>query len=238
MSDDSLFSRHLRLISEDQSTWTQRDREEYERLQKIDLPKLQLPLRKASPPAMVESVPPLSLWERYKVQLQWGLGALAVASVVSVVSVPTMNPGPMNPGQDTLTAKGALQISVFWQRDGQVYPFTETSKLKDGDRIEASVVSSEYAVSYWAITDENFKIIIGTEEKSGQSPNVSSSFELVAPNQGENLVVVACPKSMPDSGKKAIGSLLNREFLAQLLNERRLDSKDCIYAGFKLRSRP
>ncbi len=226
MSDDSLFKKHLRLIQQDESTWTESDRQEFARLQSFKLPPLEL---KPTP------------WMTFKRQFQSGLPLLATASLAIVTMVTLFK------SKDTdLVAKGSMQVSVFWDRNGKVSPLKDDSTLKDGDKIGASVVSSEEAIAYWAITDDKFKPISDVNDiessklalEPGVSKRFDSGFELVAPNQGENLVVVVCAKSKMKADVKPVDSLFDREFTSKLLADQQIRSSDCLFVGYRLRNLP
>ena len=227
MSKDSLFSKQWHIVSEDQSKWSSSELQEHERLQALLLPPLQL-----KPSWMM----------RFKLQIQMGLGAIVMASLALMVLLPR---------QESLTAKGALQVSLFFEHDGKVSPFKPDVILKDGDKVGVSVNSAEEAFAYWAITDDKLKALDTADDiessritlSPGVSKNFESSFVLVAPNQGEHLVVVVCPKGTSKEGqkpeaKKPVDSLLNHDFISQLLTEQKISSSNCIFVGYRLRSRP
>ncbi len=223
MSDESLFSRHLKLIEKEESTWNQGDRDEYALIQSLRLPPLELNL---------------SAWQRWKMQIRVGLGVAAIASLAIVVTTNLKQ-------DDKFGAKGSLQVSVFWERAGKVQPLTEESVLQDGDKVGASVINSEEGVAYWTITDDKMKTLgnSGDIESSllqlepGLRKNFGSSFELTAPNQGEHLVVAVCSKAKSNSNKKPVDSLFNHDFMNQLLEESKIRSDDCVYVGYRLRRR-
>lgn len=228
MSDKSLFDRHWRLINQDESQWSEEDKQEFARLQDLQLPPLEL-----KP----------SLWNKFRLQIQIGLSAVVTASLALFYFLPQT---------DRLSAKGGLQVSVFWERAGKVSPLTSETILSDGDKIGAKVNSSEESYAYWAITDNNLKVISGVDDiessrvylEPGVSKSFESSFVLTAPNQGEHLVVVVCPKKEISAQTKLnaktppIDSLFNHEFVTQLFSESRLTSSNCIFAGYRLRRMP
>ncbi|MEQ1878132.1 MAG: hypothetical protein ABL958_15930 [Bdellovibrionia bacterium] len=224
MSDDSLFSRHMRLIESDESKWSADDRKEHERLKGLRLPPLELkPTR----------------WMLWKTQIQAGLGVAVMASLAIVIGY-SMNK------DEVLTAKGALQVNVVYVRDGKQSGLTGESELKDGDKIAASVVSAEEAIAYWTITDDKMNVLDDAADiestvirlEPGLMKSFENSFVLIPPNQGENLVVVVCPKPAAGAGKKAVQELFNRETVSQLLTESRVRSSDCVFVGYRLRRLP
>ncbi len=227
MSDDSLFSKHLRIISEDPQTWSPEVRKESEYLQSLRLPELEL---KTS-------------WRmKFKSEIQLSLGALLMASFALIFFLPR---------HEILTPKGAFQVSVFVEHEGKLSPLKSESLLKDGDKVAASVNSAEDSYAYWAITDHQLKVLTPKEDiessrlflPAGVSKSFESSFVLVAPNQGEHLVVVVCPKSenkTPEKSdsKKPIDSLFNHDFVTQLQAGGPLQSSQCIFVGYRLRRLP
>lgn len=222
MSDKSLFSKHLKLIEQDESKWDKEDREEYARLQSLRLPPLEL-----KP----------SFWQAWKTQIQIGMSVAVMASLALMVTT--------NLRKEELTAKGSFQVSVFWERAGKVQPLTEETVLQDGDKVGASVVNSEEGVAYWTITDDKMKALSDSSDvetsllrlEPGLKKNFNSSFVLTAPNQGEHLVVAVCSKPQPAANKKPVDSLFDREFMTQLLDETKIRSSDCVFVGYRLRRR-
>jgi hypothetical protein len=248
MSDESMFSKHLRLIEADEKTWTPEEREEFERLKEVDLPPLTLPPRPMSLPA--------SLFHRASEVLRQTLGAaplspssfagaLTVAGLAIFVSVLVFKDEWRQ--SDRLSPKGAVQVSVFWERAGKVSPLLMDSNLVDGDKVGATVLSAEDAVAYWAITDKDFKVLSDQADveaskislQAGVRKSFGSSFELVPPNQGENLVIVICPKSRAEPPKNDDTALLfDQAFVAKLTSEARIRSSDCVFVGSRLRRMP
>lgn len=236
MPDDSLYSKHLRILTEDQSRWTQADHEECLFLQNLDLPKLNLSTCKTAE---------LSWWKKFSGELQSGIRIKIIAIAASVVAIGFFVP-LIQPNHDNLAPKGTLQVSVFWQHDGITQAWTEMSNLQDGDKVGASVISSEESTAYWLLTDKSMNIIDGTEDiessrlklRPGQSQSFDSSFQLTAPNQGENLVVIVCLQTVPGAEKMVKALLLDHVFTDKILRARRLLYKDCSFFGFKLRSSP
>ncbi len=236
MPDDSLYSKHLRILTEDQSRWTQADHEEFLLLQSLDLPKLNLSNCKTAE---------LTWWKRIRGELQLGNRSKIIAMAACAVAIGFFVP-LIQSNHDTLVPKGSLQVSVFWQHDGITKPWTEMSNLQDGDKVGASVISSEESTAYWLLTDKSMNTIEGTEDiessqlnlKPGQSQSFDSSFQLTAPNQGENLLVIVCPQTMPGAGKMVKSLLLDHDFTDKILLARRLSYKDCSFSSFKLRSSP
>ncbi len=233
LKNDSLFAKHMRLIETDKSQWSKADHEEFARLNDLDLPALKLPART---PSLIEAF--LGGFKMPQLQIAVG-GALAVTIAFILIQ---------QPADDRLTAKGSLQVSVFWERDGKVSPLTTESVLRDGDKVGAKVISSDEADAYWAITDNQFKAISDADDvessrlalQPGVSKNFDSSFELVAPNQGENLVVVVCPKVKAEkaSADKPTDSFFDHEFVSRLMTEQRVRSSGCMFVGHRLRRLP
>jgi len=146
--------------------------------------------------------------------------------------------------EDTLTAKGSTQISVYWQRNETVSPLVETSELIDGDKIGVKIIADQDSVAYWTIADKDFKVLDDVKEiesgkldvKAGVSTSFDSSFQLTAPNQGEHLIVIVCPNpKMQSEGRQLV---LDREFLTGVVHGKNKKAEDCVYAGFRLRQAP
>ncbi len=236
MSDESLFSKHLRLIETDESQWTEDERLEFQSLQQLDLPPLVLP------PAPAGRLEQLGNWWR---QPKFYSG-LAIAGVASLTVFSLLVSRQMGDVEDRLSAKGSLQVSVFWERDGKVSPLMGEMNLKDGDKVGAAVLTSEDSVAYWAITDRDFKTLSDASDvesskislQAGVRKTFDSSFELVAPNQGENLVIVVCPRSAGQSLKTDTAPLFDQTFVAKLISESRIRSSQCVFVGSRLRGAP
>lgn len=245
MSDESMFSKHLRLIEADETTWTPEERKEFERLKEIDLPPLTLPPRPRSlPSSLIHRASEVVRQTLSTVQLRPGsfAGALTVAGLAVFVSVLIFRED-----SDRLSPKGAVQISVFWERAGKVSPLLMKSNLVDGDKVGATVLSAEDGVAYWAITDQDFKILSDQADveaskislKAGVRKSFGSSFELVPPNQGENLVIVVCPDGKAGPSKTDDTALLfDQAFVAKLTSEARIRSSQCLFVGSRLRRMP
>ncbi len=231
---DSLFATHMRLIETDKVVWSKEDHIEFSHLSGLDLPPLKLSPRKVS---ALES-----FLERFKIpEFRMVIGG-AIAAIVAIVLIPKLE-------EDRLSAKGSLQVSVFWERDGKVSPLTDDSVLRDGDKVGAKVISSDEADAYWAITDNRFKAISDASDvdssrldlQPGVSKSFDSSFELVAPNQGENLVVVVCPKVKTpkrDASEKPTDSFFDHEFVSRLMSEQKVRASGCVFVGHRLRRLP
>jgi hypothetical protein len=255
MSDDSMFSKHLRLIETDESKWTPEDRKEFEQIQNLDLPPLTLP------PLMAQSERDRSILADFRnMSAKLGkviggvlpakplspgfAGAFAAACIVVLASITLLREDA--DVSDRLTPKGALQISVFWERAGKVSPMSPEANLVDGDKVGATVLSAEDGVAYWAITDRDFKILSDQADveasqislQAGVRKSFTSSFELVAPNQGENLVIVVCPKSSTGSQKNDSALLFDQAFIAKLTSDSRIRSSECVFVGSRLRRMP
>lgn len=245
MSDESMFSKHLRLIEADETTWTPEERKEFERLKELDLPPLALPPRPMSlPVSLIDRASEVLRQTMRTVQLRPGgfAGALTVAGLAIFVSVLVFRED-----SDRLSPKGAVQVSVFWERAGKVLPLLMDSNLVDGDKVGATVLSAEDGVAYWAITDKDFKVLSDQADveasklslQAGVRKSFASSFELVPPNQGENLVIVVCPKARAEPPKNADTALLfDQAFVAKLTSEARIRSSECVFVGSRLRRMP
>lgn len=227
MSDQSLFSKHLRIITEDPSQLNEAERKEWNKIENLELPPLRLPSRHE----------PQSAWAKLKEQWYFGLSALTIASLALVLVLPRQT-------EDTLTAKGSTQISVYWQRNETVSPLVETSELIDGDKIGVKIITDQDSVAYWTIADRDFKVLDDVKEiesgkldvKAGVSTSFDSSFQLTAPNQGEHLIVIVCPNpKMQSEGRQLV---LDREFLTGVVHGKNRKAEDCVYAGFRLRQAP
>lgn len=231
MSNESLFSKHVALLTQPESTWTAEQKAEWEKINSLELPPLKLP----------KAIQQTSLWENWKQQWHYGLSALAMASLALLVIVPQLRNK-----EDTLTAKGAIQISVYWERGGKVSPLNETSELIDGDKIGAKIISGEDSTAYWTITDKDLKVLDDIKEiessrmnlSAGVSQNFNSGFQLVAPNQGENLVIIVCPKQSSASFSLNDQLVLDHKFLTEVIEKQNKKANDCMYAGFRLRKAP
>lgn len=243
MSDDSLFSKHLRLMEADEKDWTDAERAEFARLKDLSLPELHLR----------QPVEENSILERGHQALLNGLkwwtstsrafrGGLQFATLTLVVGLSIWSFRHQDHASDRLTPKGALQVSVFWERDGKVSPLLAESQLKDGDKVGATLLSSEESVAYWAITDHEHAILSDLADveasridlQPGVRKSFSSSFELVAPNQGENLVIVVCPIGNRVA-KADAAPLFDQKFVAKLMTESRVPMNQCVFVGSRLR---
>lgn len=229
---DSVFAQHWRVINDPPSKWSDEDKKLNEQIQSLRLPPL----------------PERSNWfgdflGQYRSQLQMGFASALALSLAIVVLLPK---------EEKFASKGSLQVSVFWSRDGKPSePFNSETKLQNGDKVSASVQSSDPAIVYWAVTDHNMKLISEPgdiedskmELKPGESQKFNSSFSLVGENEGENLIVIVCPKSTDKTNpstesKPPMDSILNREFVTQLLAEQQKRANNCVFVGYKLRSLP
>lgn len=217
----------MRLIEQPETSWSVEDRQEHETLMKLKLPKLELKASK---------------FQEYKKQFQIGLSMMALASLVVVIMT--------QKNEDVLRAKGSVQVSVIWERGGKVSKLGEDVVLQDGDKVGASVVSSEESVAYWSITDNKMNVLSGAEDieaskillEPGVIKSFASSFELTSPNQGEHLVVAICPKTAtvkpsPEKAEKH-GGIFDREFVGRLLTESQVRSNECLFVGYRLRKLP
>lgn len=232
MSDESLFSKHVALLTQPDTTWTADQKAEWKKINSIELPPLKLP----------KAPETVSFWVKWKVQIQYGFSALAVTSLALLVIVPQLR----NEHRADLVAKGTIQVSVYWERAGKVNPLNETSELVDGDKIGARVISFEDAVAYWTITDKDLKTLDNLTEiessrinlAAGVAQNFTSSFQLVSPNQGENLVVIVCPKPSDSDLNLSDQLILDHKLLTVVLEKQNKKANDCTYAGFRLRKAP
>ena len=220
MSDKSIFSKQWKLISSDPSELNPSELKELSQINQVRLKPLQL-----KTPWYVQ----------FKKQIQMGL-TLAVSCSFALWLF-TNN-------QEHLTAKGSVMVNVIWERQGKVQSISSESALQDGDKIGASVVASQDSFAYWVITDNQNKVIsdLGDIESSkitlqaGVSKSFESSFTLTAPNQGENLVVVICPQEKMLQPKQAMDSVFSQQFFVQLMSEQKINSSNCMFAGYRLRS--
>jgi hypothetical protein len=223
MSHDSLFSKHLKIIEGDPSKWTEAERQEHEVLETLRLPPL--PERK-------------SWWQKFQFQIRMGFASAVAMSAAVVLFLPRE--------KSELTAKGSIQVSAYWARGTTVRPLSSNENLLDGDKVGAGVISSEESFAYWAITDNQFKLLshphdIETSRLSlepGVKKNFESSFELTSPNQGEHLVVIVCPKTAKPTSTEKVGALLDQAFVSRLIAEKRAAAADCMFVGYRLRGMP
>lgn len=230
----SLYGDHLRILglAASDAPLTESQRAESQRLDNLDLPRLVLPPRKKNLP-------------------QWLDGIMAprgmVATVAVVCSLLILVIRLQTP-QDQLTPKGSVRVAVFWDRGGKVSPFTAESQLQDGDRIGASVTAAEESVAYWVVSDAQFNIISDPNDIHASRLNLApgvpqefaASFTLVAPNQGEHLIVIVCPKGdnkTLESGDR-VGTVFDQSFVSKLIAKGQLEASNCMYAGYKLRGMP
>ena len=227
----SLYNDHLRILGLDDSkaTLDSHQLKEKQHIESLELPPLRLQEK-------VESSPSWLSWLLAPKQMGLSVGlAFSLIFAVMILKQP----------KDHLTPKGAIRVSVFWERDGKVAPFTAETQLKDGDRVGSSVLSAEEAVAYWAISDNQFKVISDLNDihtsrielQPGVSQNFASSFTLVAPNQGEHLIVIVCPKgeNQKHSPEGNVTSVFNQEFVSKLVAKGQAETSNCMYIGYRLR---
>jgi hypothetical protein len=230
----SLYGDHLRILnlSDSDSPLTENQKVESQRLDHLDLPRLTLPPRKKNLPQWLDGI----------MAPRGMMATVAVVCTLLVLVVRLQTP------EDRLTPKGSVRVSVYWDRGGKVSPFTAESQLQDGDRIGASVTAAEESVAYWVVSDANFKIISDPSDihssrlnlAPGVPQNFAASFTLVAPNQGEHLIVIVCPKGdnkTSESGDR-VGTVFDQAFVSKLIAKGQLEASNCMYAGYKLRGIP
>lgn len=227
MSDESLYSKHWRLLTQDPSQMNEQDRKALEELQAIPLPPL-------------KPLPPLQKNSNFLLQaVHWWRYAFATVAICSLAFLILL------PQQETLKTKGSLRVSVYWQRNKVVKPFTAETELQTGDKIGANLISNEDSRVYWAIGNAQLHLLSEVETmdlKAGEPRDLTSSFELDASNQGEQLIVVVCPKS-PNSqlSKNSQNSdstdfVFDHSLITKLLNQKEVDASPCAYLGYRLRS--
>ncbi|MCB0364921.1 MAG: hypothetical protein H6624_12375 [Bdellovibrionaceae bacterium] len=227
----SLYRDHLRILKIEDANVPLTDQQmaELGRIEELELPPLRLP---APEPSSFR-------W------LQWMLSPKSLSVSIAVAFSLVFTVLVLKQPKDHLTAKGAIRVSVFWERDGRVSPFNSETELKDGDRVGSSVLSASEAVAYWAISDSEFNVISDPDDirtsrinlEPGESKNFSSSFTLVAPNQGEHLIVIVCPKEEHQGGKSSqkLNTVFNQEFVSQLISKGQIEASNCMYVGYRLR---
>lgn len=139
-------------------------------------------------------LPPLTLASRQRSRsITTPLVALASALALLVVSYRLLTP-------DGLRVKGAHKVSVFWERDGQVEPFSEGVSLRNGDRVRAEVLAGSDAVAFLAVASGDGMLLSDPPHAAAGSIRVATgerksfpgSVKLVGADEKERLVVIIC----------------------------------------------
>lgn len=224
----SLYSQYLKLIESDGEGLTVEEQEEWQRLQKIQLPPLNLPVTR---PSFLDQY--RQIFRGWKVELT--MTAMALLAVF--VFLPSLHNN-----KNDLSPKGALSVTVFFERDGIVKPLVGDLELQDGDKVGAQVISSEESIAYWVVTDKAFQVISNPQSivqsaiilKPGEVKSFANSFELLPPNQGEQLVIAVC-KDVKISENFSQEKMFNRGFVSDLMKQKRLNTDSCVFVGYRLR---
>lgn len=123
--------------------------------------------------------------------------ALAASLALLVVSYRLLTPGIET---DDLRVKGASKVWVYWERDGQVEPWSEDADLQNGDRVRAEVLAVSDAVAYLAVVSGDGVLLSDPEQvragamrlTAGERKSFSGSIKLVGVDEKERLVVIVC----------------------------------------------
>ncbi len=126
------------------------------------------------------------------------LVALAATLALLVVSYRLLSPGVVP--DDGLRIKGASKVWVYWERDGQVEPWSEDSLLQNGDRVRAEVLAGNDAVAYLAVVSGDAILLSDPAQvtdgsmrlKAGERKSFAGSFKLVGADEKERLIVIIC----------------------------------------------
>lgn len=126
------------------------------------------------------------------------LMALAAAVVLVVLSYRLLS--PVQPQDDGLRVKGASKVWVYWERDGQVEPWSEDVDLQNGDRVRAEVLAGNDAVAYLAVVSGDGILLSDPAQVTGSAMRLGAgerksfpgSIKLVGADEKERLVIVIC----------------------------------------------
>ena len=228
MANKSLYDFHLRGLGAKQGGLDKRESQLWKQTMDLNLPPLRLPETAKSNP--------FTQWIQ---SWQMGLGVVAMAMIAALVLIPTLQQK-----QDVFRAKGSISVTVFFERAGEVKPFDGSFSLENGDRIGAQVISSQASIAYWAVTNDEFKVISDQADiessaialEPGKSGAFNNSFELTEPNEGEHLVIAVCKKS--DNADTRDKSLFDRDFVSRLMKQNKLAAESCMFVGYRLRGKP
>lgn len=235
IENSSLFQDHLTILGLDDQAGdlSPRQLKEKERMEELVLPPLTLPESK-------------SVWQTV---WQWLLtpagGSAALAAVAALFVAITV---PLKVEDETgLKFKGTYRVNLYFERQGEVRPLEEKVTLSDGDKVGATVIAAEKSVAFWMVTDDQLKVLSDSDEvvesritlEPGVRQSFKSSFELVAPNEGEFLVVVVCPlKVVSDVADKVVEFVdLDQALLSKLSQGNKVDQAGCHMMGRRLRVR-
>ncbi len=125
------------------------------------------------------------------------LTALAAALALTFVSYRLLSPGTPDDG---LRVKGASKVWVYWERDGQVEPWSDETELQNGDRIRAEVLAVSDALAYLAVVSGEDVLLSDPDQVrsdamrlgAGERKSFPGSFKLVGADEKEKLVVIVC----------------------------------------------
>jgi hypothetical protein len=227
MSHESLYSKHWRLINQNLSQMSEADRLDFAKLEALPLKPLP-----ALAPMQPQRLPLIKTpWISENLQfLKYAFASVSTLAIFVLVLIPQ---------SENYRTKGSLRVSAYWERNKIVKPFTEDSQLQAGDKVSANIITNEDARAFWAITDTKLQLLSEVESmdlKSGEARDLTSSYELDSSNQGEQLILVVCPKTKGFFSKEQISPTFDRELITQFVNQKELDTNQCAYLGYRLRS--
>lgn len=124
--------------------------------------------------------------------------AAAASLALMVLSYRLLTPGFERDGD--LTVKGASKVWVYWERDGQVEPWSEDADLQNGDRVRSEVLAVSDAVAYLAVVSGDGVLLSDPDQvrsgamrlSAGERKSFSGSIKLVGVDEKERLVVIVC----------------------------------------------
>lgn len=185
---DSLLAQHQRILGYNKGIDQKphpSDWEEQSRIERLRLPPLYLP----------QTARPQSFFANLGISgaRWWGFAAMAALMLVAIL---------WPKADESLRIKGTHHISIFWEREGHVEPWTGGTFLQAGDRVRAEVLASDNIIAYAGIADHEGKLLLPPEQfhataqtlAPGERKAFPGSFKLVGPSEGETLVVLICEK--------------------------------------------
>lgn len=122
------------------------------------------------------------------------LAAMIALVIFGIRLLPLLGDG------DTLRIKGSSKVWVYWERDGEVLPWSEGVSLHNGDRVRAEVLAGEDATAYLAVVAGDGKLLSDPAKVldgalklvAGEKKTFPGSFKLVGADEKEKLMVVVC----------------------------------------------
>lgn len=105
---------------------------------------------------------------------------------------------------DPLRMKGRAQITVWWERGGDIRPLTDTTTLVEGDRVRAEVQAPVASTAYWLVHDTDAKPLVDAAFvlasalplEAGKAAAFTQSLKIVGPAVGETLVILVCKQPL------------------------------------------